>query len=93
MQIYWGAVPFVIIQVVMVGLIIAFPGIVSRDSREEVDLDKVKIEMPQESFGTPAAPPALPGASGAEPEAATPAMPSASSIDEEQKKIDDLFKK
>jgi TRAP-type mannitol/chloroaromatic compound transport system permease large subunit len=25
MQIYWGAVPFVIIQIVMVGMIIAFP--------------------------------------------------------------------
>ena len=25
-QIYWGAVPFVIIQVIMVGLVIAFPG-------------------------------------------------------------------
>ena len=29
MQIYWGAVPFVLIQMFMVGLIIAFPGIVS----------------------------------------------------------------
>ena len=28
-QIYWGAVPFVLIQIIMVGLIIAFPGIVS----------------------------------------------------------------
>ena len=28
-QIYWGAVPFVIIQVIMVGLIIAFPNLVS----------------------------------------------------------------
>ncbi len=28
-DIYWGAIPFVIIQVVMVGLIIAFPGLVS----------------------------------------------------------------
>ena len=28
-SIYWGAVPFVIIQLVMVGLIIAFPGLVS----------------------------------------------------------------
>ncbi|MFL5335028.1 MAG: TRAP transporter large permease subunit [Geminicoccaceae bacterium] len=27
-QIYWGAVPFVLIQVVMVGLVIAFPGMV-----------------------------------------------------------------
>src|SRR5437764_5762196 len=29
MQIYWGAVPFVIIQIIMVGMIIAFPKIVS----------------------------------------------------------------
>ena len=28
-SIYWGAVPFVIIQLIMVGLIIAFPGLVS----------------------------------------------------------------
>jgi GntP family gluconate:H+ symporter len=47
MQIYWGAVPFVIIQIVMVGLIIAFPGIVSSglDKKEAFDLDKVRIEM------------------------------------------------
>lgn len=47
MQIYWGAVPYVIIQVIMVGLIIAFPGIVSSglDVKEAVDLDKVTIEM------------------------------------------------
>jgi len=47
MQIYWGAVPFVIIQIIMVGLIIAFPGIVSSglDKKEAVDLDKVAAEM------------------------------------------------
>jgi GntP family gluconate:H+ symporter len=47
MQIYWGAVPFVIIQIIMVGLIIAFPGIVSSglDKKEVVDLDKVGAEM------------------------------------------------
>ena len=28
-EIYWGAIPFVLIQVIMVGIIIAFPGIVS----------------------------------------------------------------
>ncbi len=27
-QIYWGAVPFVILQLIMVGLVIAFPGLV-----------------------------------------------------------------
>jgi GntP family gluconate:H+ symporter len=31
-QIYWGAVPFVLIQIIMVALIIAVPGIVSRDT-------------------------------------------------------------
>ena len=47
MQIYWGAVPFVIIQVVMVGLIIAFPGIVSGglDKVEAVDMEKVRLQM------------------------------------------------
>ncbi len=30
-QIYWGAVPFVVIQMAMVGLLIAFPGLVLRD--------------------------------------------------------------
>jgi GntP family gluconate:H+ symporter len=47
MQIYWGAIPFVIIQIIMVGLIIAFPGIVSSglDKTATVDLDKVGAEM------------------------------------------------
>jgi len=30
-QIYWGAIPFVVIQCIMVGLIIAFPALVSYD--------------------------------------------------------------
>jgi TRAP-type mannitol/chloroaromatic compound transport system permease large subunit len=30
-QIYWGAIPFVVIQLIMVSLIIAFPGIVAYD--------------------------------------------------------------
>jgi GntP family gluconate:H+ symporter len=50
MQIYWGAVPFVIIQIIMVGLIIAFPGIVSSglDKTEKIDLDKVVLEVQAE---------------------------------------------
>jgi hypothetical protein len=46
-QIYWGAVPFVIIQMIMVGLVIAFPGMVSSGlgEKQEIDLDKVQIEM------------------------------------------------
>ncbi len=47
MQIYWGAVPFVLIQVIMVGAIIAFPGIVSSglDKKEVYDMDKIRLQM------------------------------------------------
>ncbi len=47
-QIYWGAVPFVIIQVIMVGLVIAFPSLIEAglDRGQKFDLDKVKIEIP-----------------------------------------------
>ena len=53
MQIYWGAVPFVIIQVVMVGLIIFFPGIVSSglDKAEVYDMDKIGAEMQADMAG------------------------------------------
>jgi GntP family gluconate:H+ symporter len=58
MQIYWGAVPFVLIQVVMVGLIIAFPGIVSGglDKVEKIDLDKVILQVQEEPVEVPPAP-------------------------------------
>ena len=51
MQIYWGAVPFVIIQVVMVALIIFVPTIVSSglDKEEKVDLDQVQMQMDADS--------------------------------------------
>ncbi len=46
-QIYWGAVPFVCIQVIMVALVIAFPGMVTAglDKGNGVDPNKVKIEI------------------------------------------------
>ncbi|WP_397409093.1 TRAP transporter large permease subunit [Polaromonas sp.] len=58
MQIYWGAVPFVLIQIVMVGLIIAFPGIVSSglDKVEKIDLDKVILQVQEEPVEAPPAP-------------------------------------
>jgi TRAP-type mannitol/chloroaromatic compound transport system permease large subunit len=34
-DIYWGAIPFVVAQVIMVGLIITFPHLVSVDSKEK----------------------------------------------------------
>jgi GntP family gluconate:H+ symporter len=64
-QIYWGAVPFVVIQIIMVGLIIAFPNLVSGGlGGEQNNGDSVQIEVPADTstqsdagalFGAPAA--------------------------------------
>ena len=47
-QIYWGAVPFVIIQIIMVAIIIVFPQLVTMglDKQELIDTDKVEIVVP-----------------------------------------------
>ncbi|MBP2314750.1 TRAP transporter large permease [Azospirillum soli] len=48
-QIYWGAVPFVVIQLIMVALVIAFPEMVlsGLNRGEPVDIDNIQIEIPQ----------------------------------------------
>ena len=48
-QIYWGAMPFVVIQVIMVMLVIVFPAMVMhyKGAASGVDPDKVNIEVPQ----------------------------------------------
>jgi tripartite ATP-independent transporter DctM subunit len=57
-QIYWGAVPFVIIQCIMVGILIAFPGMVTSSlDKSTVDPSKVQIEIQQEERPTDEAPP------------------------------------
>jgi GntP family gluconate:H+ symporter len=50
-QIYWGAVPFVIIQVLMVALIIGFPDIVSGGlaTKEKVDIRNIRIQVPMDT--------------------------------------------
>jgi TRAP-type mannitol/chloroaromatic compound transport system permease large subunit len=66
-QIYWGAVPYVVIQIVMVGLIIAFPAIVSRDTAKAadggVDLLQQQIDQQRQQRTEPPLP--LPGDGGA----------------------------
>ena len=49
-DIYWGALPFVALQLILVALVIAFPKQVTMflDAPVEVDLNKVKIELQQE---------------------------------------------
>jgi TRAP-type mannitol/chloroaromatic compound transport system permease large subunit len=48
-QIYWGAVPFVVIQVIMVVLVILFPAMVMhyKGTGTHIDPNSVKIEIPQ----------------------------------------------
>ncbi|HEX7271018.1 MAG TPA: TRAP transporter large permease subunit, partial [Casimicrobiaceae bacterium] len=53
-QIYWGAVPFVLIQILMVTLIIGFPNLVSGGlaKKAKIDTQNMQIEVPVEE-GTP----------------------------------------
>jgi TRAP-type mannitol/chloroaromatic compound transport system permease large subunit len=64
-QIYWGAVPFVCIQLIMVAIVIVFPGLVTSALGDltPVDVNKIQIEIPQsesqeidpsKGFGAPA---------------------------------------
>jgi tripartite ATP-independent transporter DctM subunit len=48
-QIYWGAVPFVVIQLIMVLLVILFPAMVMhyKGAASTIDPNKVRIEIPQ----------------------------------------------
>jgi TRAP-type mannitol/chloroaromatic compound transport system permease large subunit len=47
-QIYWGAVPFVVIQIIMIGLVIAFPQMVMvyKAGESKVDPTKIQIQLP-----------------------------------------------
>jgi TRAP-type mannitol/chloroaromatic compound transport system permease large subunit len=55
-QIYWGAIPFVVIQCIMVGLVIAFPSLVMhyKSTGPTVDPSKIQIQI-----DLPEAPPPL----------------------------------
>jgi TRAP-type mannitol/chloroaromatic compound transport system permease large subunit len=57
-QIYWGAVPFVLIQLIMVALIIAFPGLVSGGlaKKAAVNTEQMQIEVPAEEPGADSTP-------------------------------------
>lgn len=58
-QIYWGAVPFVLIQVIMIGLTIAFPQMVMRYKGPAVEPSTIDLKLPDmpslSPLGTPPA--------------------------------------
>jgi TRAP-type mannitol/chloroaromatic compound transport system permease large subunit len=88
-QIYWGAIPFVCIQIIMVGLAIAFPRMIThyKDSESTVDPSTINIQLqpfggqqdgivPPPNFGPP------PGLGGGQPGSGqTPAPQPAPPVD------------
>jgi len=64
-QIYWGAVPFVIIQCIMVGLVILFPQMVMHYKSTGVTMDPAAVEKKLEGLQLPGLD--LPGGGGGLP--------------------------
>jgi len=86
MQIYWGAVPFVLIQVLMVGLVILFPQMVMVYKSDESTVDPTKLEIVIPQGDAPAA-----GADG-QPAPAPTEQQKSDSEDEAAKAVQDAFK-
>ncbi|PBB39257.1 C4-dicarboxylate ABC transporter [Mesorhizobium sp. WSM3868] len=72
-QIYWGAVPFVCIQVIMIGLTIAFPQMVMRYKGTAVEPSTIDLKLPDmpglAPLGTPGDNGAAPAGGGSAPAA------------------------
>jgi TRAP-type mannitol/chloroaromatic compound transport system permease large subunit len=108
MQIYWGAVPYVCIQIIMIGLVIMFPQMVMvyKGEASTVDPTKIQIDLPTIDQGTP---PALeapatdtggaPAKEGAAPDAPKSGDPLQDQLDKQErdeekanKSLEDAFK-
>lgn len=51
-DIYWGAIPFIIIQLCMVGLVLAFPNMVLHYKGEGTKVDPATIQIGIDSYGS-----------------------------------------
>jgi TRAP-type mannitol/chloroaromatic compound transport system permease large subunit len=77
-QIYWGAVPYVIIQLVMVGLLIAFPSLARHDRQPSAVEQRQQLpQLPQLPGTGRSLPAGAPGGSGLELSPYPPAIPGA----------------
>jgi len=88
-QIYKGSIAFIVLQLIMVSVVIAFPQLVSGNITQAKKMNEAEIlqQLEVPALGQEPAPGAAPGGQKEDP-FATPARG-----DDEQKKIDDLFKK
>jgi hypothetical protein len=50
-EIYWGAVPFIIIQLCMVGIVLAFPNLVTHYKGTGPKIDPATIQIGVDSYG------------------------------------------
>jgi tripartite ATP-independent transporter DctM subunit len=70
-DIYLGAIPWVVMQLILVAILIFYPGMVTMwlDKEEKYDLDKIKIDIPSDDpmDKQPSSPPTAPGTSGTSP--------------------------
>ena len=85
-QIYWGAVPFVLIQIVMVALVISFPQMVMvyKGKESTVDPTKIQILLPPTEMA--------PDSAGQSGTAAPTEQQEQKSEDEASKSLEDQFK-
>jgi tripartite ATP-independent transporter DctM subunit len=105
-DIYWGAIPWVVLQLVMAAIVIAWPGLVTGflDKGPKVDPSKIEITIPPVEGQEPAAelpsidipPPsgstdAVPG--GAEPPAGDAPKPAGSAASDLERAIQESFQK
>jgi tripartite ATP-independent transporter DctM subunit len=50
-DIYWGAVPFLVVQIIMVALVLAFPGIVGSESKAEAEeVFEIQLDTPVSDY-------------------------------------------
>jgi tripartite ATP-independent transporter DctM subunit len=89
-QIYWGAVPFVVIQLIMVALVIAFPSLVTATLDKNTLDPKIEIDIPPPPEYDSGPPEGL----GDAPDGKTaPAPPKPRSSADEGNDLEKLFKK
>jgi TRAP-type mannitol/chloroaromatic compound transport system permease large subunit len=84
-QIYWGAVPFVLIQIIMIAIVIAIPQMVMVYKAKEsaVNPSEIQIQLPTE---------AAPGTEGQPPGAAPTEKERQEGEDKASQSLQDLFK-
>jgi TRAP-type mannitol/chloroaromatic compound transport system permease large subunit len=75
-QIYWGAVPFVVIQLIMVALVVLLPGMVMHYKAAAPQVDPTKIEIQVPGFGGPRGDPGAASGPDLSPDAPFGELPS-----------------